>query len=146
MAQTLADILPDAARRHSERTALIVGDQRLLFRELDMRSNQVANGLVALGVQPGDRVSLFGVNSWEWVVSYYGIAKTGAVLNPLSSMLTTDELRYTLSDAGARIIIASGEKAAQLRELKAEGVLDHLVLLGADDTEKGTALEDWLRV
>ena len=55
--------------------------------------SQVANGLVALGVRPGDRVGLFGANSCEWVVSYYGIAKTGAVLNPLSSMLTTDELR-----------------------------------------------------
>ena len=105
MATTLAEILPAAAARHCDRTALIVNDRRLSFKELDTLSNRVANGLVAMGVQPGDRVGLFGANSWEWVVAYYGIAKTGAVLNPLSSMLTTDELGYTVTDAGARVVI-----------------------------------------
>ena len=68
MTTTLAEILPAAAARHRERTALVVGDRQLSFRELDALSNQVANGLVAIGVQPGDRVSLFGANSWEWVL------------------------------------------------------------------------------
>ena len=130
MTTTLAEILPAAAARHRERTALVVGDRQLSFRELDVLSNRVANGLVAIGVQPGDRVSLFGANSWEWVVAYYGIAKTGAVLNPLSSMLTTDELGYTVADAGARVVIGSHDKAGQLRELKAAGAVDHVVLWG----------------
>src|ERR1700680_2037188 len=99
MATTLAEILPAAVQRYADRTALVVDDRHLSFRELDMLSNRIANGLVAIGVKPGDRVGLFGSNSWEWVASYYGIAKTGAVLNPLSSMLTTDELGYTVADA-----------------------------------------------
>ena len=51
--------------------------------------------------------------SWatEWLLAYYGISKTGAVLNPLSSMLTTDELSYTVADAGARVVIGSHDKA-----------------------------------
>ena len=80
--------------------------------QLDAFSNRIANGLVSIGVKPGDRVSLFGANSWEWVASYYGIAKTGAVLNPLSSMLTADELAYTVADAGARVVIGAPDKAA----------------------------------
>jgi len=90
-------------------------------------SNKVANGLVARGVQPGDRVSLFGANSWEWVVAYLGAAKTGAVLKPLSSMLTTDELRYTVSDAGARFVIAGADKLEQVQALRTDRVVDHLV-------------------
>ena len=144
MTTTLGDILPAAAARHTGRTALVVGDRQLSFHELDALSNRVANGLVAIGVQPGDRVSLFGANSWEWVVAYYGIAKTGAVLNPLSSMLTTDELSYTVADAGARIVIGSHDKASQLRELKAAGAIDHLVLWGCAQAEDATALGDWL--
>ena len=70
MATTLAEILPAAAARHSERTALVIDKRQLSFRELDAQSNRVANGLVALGVKPGDRVGLFGSNSCEWVVSY----------------------------------------------------------------------------
>lgn len=144
MATTLADILPTAAQRHADRPGLVVDDRHFSFRELDMLSNRIANGLVALGVKPGDRVGLFGSNSWEWVASYYGIAKTGAVLNPLSSMLTTDELRYTVEDAGARVVIGSSEKAGQLGELKAVGILDHIVLWSAASAESRTALTDWL--
>jgi long-chain acyl-CoA synthetase len=144
MATTLAEILPAAALRHAERTALVVDARRLSFRELDALSNRVANGLVGIGVKPGDRVGLFGPNSWEWVVSYYGIAKTGAVVNPLSNMLTTDELEYTVADAGARVVIGSHDKAGQLHELKAAGTLDHLVLWGTAEAEGATALGAWL--
>jgi long-chain acyl-CoA synthetase len=144
MTTTIAEILPAAAMRHAERTALIVEEHRLSFQELDALSNRVANGLVAMGVKPGDRVGLFGGNSWEWVASYYGIAKTGAVLNPLSSMLTSDELAYTVTDAGARVVIASFDKAGPLLALKAAGSLDHLVLWGAGQAEGATRLDDWL--
>ena len=92
MVTTLAEILPFAARQHADRTALIVEDRRFSFRELDSMSNRVANGLYASGVRPGDCVSLFGPNSWEWLMSYYGIVKTGAVVNPLNSRLTADEV------------------------------------------------------
>ena len=144
MAATIGEILPTAAARHAKRTALVVGDRQLTFQELDALSNRVANGLVALGVKPGDRVSLFGANSWEWVISYYGAAKTGAVINPLSSMLTTDELRYTVADAGARIAVGSYAKGDQLQELKAAGVLDEVILWGSDACEGATPLGDML--
>jgi len=144
MATTLAEILPEAAARYPERMALVVDDCRLSFHELDTASDRIANGLIALGVQPGDRVSLFGANSWEWVASYYGIAKTGAVLNPLSSMLTIDELTYTVRDAGARVVIGSHDKTDQLRELKGAGALDHLVLWGTANADDATSLDDWL--
>ena len=77
MITTLAEILPYAARKHADRIALIIDEHQFSFRELDAMSNQVANGLVAIGVNAGDRVSLYGPNSWQWLVSYYGIAKTG---------------------------------------------------------------------
>jgi len=145
MATTLAEILPEAAARHGERTALIIGDRHLSFSELEALSNKVANGLVALGVKPGDRISLFGGNSWEWVAAYHGIAKTGAVLNPLSSMLTTDELRYTIGDAGARVVVAASDKIEQLQALKTDGIVDHLVPWGSGDNGGTPTLETWLR-
>lgn len=69
---------------------------------------------------------------------------TGAVLNPLSGMLTTDALGYTVTDVGARIVIGSSDKAGQLRVLKASGALDHMVLWGTDEAEDATLLPDWL--
>src|SRR6185437_337607 len=64
--------------------------------------------------------------------------------NPLSSMLTTDELRYTVADAGTRVVIGSHAKARQLREVKSAGALDHLVLWGDAEAEDAIALGDWL--
>lgn len=144
MASTLAEIPPAAARLYGDRTALIVNEQRRSFRELDDQSNRIANGLVARGVRPGDRVSLYGANSCEWVAAYYGIAKTGAVLNPLSSMLTADELEFTVSDAGSRIVVASADKAEQLRALKASGQVENFVLWGVVQSDHADLLEDWL--
>ena len=130
MVSTLAEILPQAARKFKDRTALIVEERQFSFRELDAMSNRVANGLAAVGIQPGDRVSLFGANSWEWLVSYYGIVKTGAVVNPLNTMLTPDEVRFAVGDAGSRVVLAAVDKADTLLVLKGAGNLTDLVFWG----------------
>ena len=89
-------------------------------------------------------MALFGANSPEWVAAYYGAARTGAVLNPLSSMLTSDELRYTVGDAGARVVVGASDKLGQLLALKAAGVVDHLVLWGDAEADGAVMLRDWL--
>lgn len=141
---TIAEILPEAARKHGDRIALIVESRRLSFGQLDALSNRVANGLVASGVAPGDRVSLFGPNCWEWLTSYYGILKAGAVVNPLSSMLTEDEVRYAITDTGATAVIASPDKAQLLGGLKAEGGRFNLILWGETPVTGATLLREWL--
>src|SRR5947207_12245187 len=107
MVETLGEILPFAARRYGDKEALIVDDRSFAFGELEALSNSFANGLAAAGVQPGDRVTLYGPNSWQWMVAYYAIAKTGAVLNPVNVMLTPEEVQYIIKDAGARAVVAS---------------------------------------
>jgi long-chain acyl-CoA synthetase len=145
MVATLAEILPHAARRYGNRTALIVDDRRFSFRDLDALSNRVANGLAAGGVKPGDRVTLFGPNSWEWLVSYYGIAKTGAVVNPINVMLTPEEVRHTVIDSGARAVVASPDKGENLLAIKGAANLAEVVLWGDAPLTGATLLSDWLQ-
>jgi len=104
MLSCLCQSLGEAARRFGERTALIVDGRRFSFSELDGLSNRFADALVGIGVEAGDRVTLYGPNSWEWVVSYYGILKTGAVVNPINVMLTPEEVAYVVDDCEARAI------------------------------------------
>ncbi|GIS88960.1 MAG: hypothetical protein CM1200mP18_16700 [Gammaproteobacteria bacterium] len=66
---------------------------------------RVANGLKASGVRPGDRVTLYSANCWEWAVSYHAIAKTGAVINPINVMLTSDEVKYVVRTAVLKLYL-----------------------------------------
>jgi len=145
MIATLAEILPFAVRKHGDRTALIVEDRRFSFRELDEMSNRVASGLVASGVKPGDRVTLFGSNCSDWLVSYYGIVKTGAVVNPINGMLTPDEVRHAVTDSGARVVVASTDKGEILLDMKGIANLAEVVLWGDVPKTGATMLSDWLQ-
>jgi long-chain acyl-CoA synthetase len=141
---TLGELLPAAARRFAARTALVVEGESFTFAELESLSSRVANGLVSLGVQPGDRVTLYGPNCWEWVVGYYAVAKAGAVVNPISSMLTPDEVRYVVRDSGARVLLTSVDKGIPLVGLVESGDLSHLVAWGDSAPDDATSFTAWL--
>src|SRR6202042_431613 len=96
----------------------LVGDGRTLpFQALDELSDRVAGGLHDIGVRPGDRVSLYSPNRWEWVVAYHGALRAGAVVNPINVMLTPEEVAFVLNDCGAAAIFTAGEKAEVILNL-----------------------------
>jgi long-chain acyl-CoA synthetase len=64
-----------------------------------------------LGVRPGDRVSLYSPNRWEWVIACHAALRAGAVVNPINVMLTPEEVAFVLNDCGAAAIFTAGEKA-----------------------------------
>lgn len=146
MVRTMGEILPDAARRFGDKVALVIGDQRFTFSQLEAMSNAVANALIGADVHPGDRVTLYGPNSWEWLVAYYAIAKTGAAVIPINVMLTPEEVGYIVKDAGARAIIAAPDKGGPLLGLKGAGKLSDVVLWGNETPPGATPFSLWLRL
>jgi long-chain acyl-CoA synthetase len=112
MLDSLGQVLPNAARRFGDKTALVIEGRSFSFRELNDLSSALAANLVDLGVKPGDRVTLYAPNSWEWIVSYYGALKAGAVINPVNVMLTPAEIAYVTRDCGAKVLIGSPDKIA----------------------------------
>ena len=95
----LAIGLEDAANRHASKDALVSGSLRITFRELNEQANQVANGLIAMGLQPNDKVGLSCPNLHLFPIIYYGILKAGGTIVPLSILLKKDEIAYHLTDA-----------------------------------------------
>lgn len=112
-------ILHRSAARYGDKTALVCAGRGFSYGELDEAASRVSSGLRRLGVAPGDRVSLYAPNRWEWAVAYHGILRAGAVVNPINVMLTAEEVAYILNDCGAAVIFASGDKAADLIDLRA---------------------------
>jgi long-chain acyl-CoA synthetase len=105
-------ILPRVAQRFADRIALIAATRTLRYRELDEETDRVASALRTRGLEPGQVVSLYSQNRWEWVVGYHGALKAGAIVNPVNVMLTADELAYVLRDCGSAALFASGDKIA----------------------------------
>ncbi|RFU88486.1 long-chain fatty acid--CoA ligase [Streptomyces triticagri] len=97
----LAGLLENSAGRYPERTAVVFGDTRLTYAQLDGAANQVANLLVEYGVQPGDKVALSCPNLPFFPIVYFGILKAGATVVPLNVLLRTREVAYHLEDSGA---------------------------------------------
>ena len=137
MINSIGCIPVEAAQRFGDKTALVLPARTLSFNELEALSNRCANALVGLGVKPGDRVTLYSGNCWEWVVSYYGALKTGAVINPINVMLTPGEVEFVANDCGASVVIASHEKALSIQDVKAKSQVQALIVFGDESLPTG---------
>jgi long-chain acyl-CoA synthetase len=73
----LGMILARSAQRFGSKPALIAGGRTLTYHALHELCDRVAGGLHTLGVRPGDRVSLYSPNRWEWVVAYHAALRAG---------------------------------------------------------------------
>lgn len=112
--KTIGEMLVTAARRFGSKPVVVTADRTLTFVQLDRLSAQFARRLGALGIQPGDRVTLWMENGWRWMVAYYGILKLGAIVNPCNIQLTADEICFIVDDCGSKAIIAASGKVAGL--------------------------------
>lgn len=101
----LALLLEQSARRDPGKTAVILDDYQLRYAELNGAANKLANALVALGVQPGDKVALMMPNTPHFPICYYGILKAGAVVVPLNVLFKHNEVQYHLEDSDAVALI-----------------------------------------
>ncbi|PWU47199.1 long-chain-fatty-acid--CoA ligase [Micromonospora globispora] len=98
----LALMLEGTAERLPSREAVVLGNTRLSYAQLNGAANQVANLLIESGIRPGDRVALSCPNLPYFPIVYYGILKAGAVVVPLNVLLKAGEIAYHLQDSGAK--------------------------------------------
>lgn len=136
MIEHLGQVAQTAAETFGENEALVFEGRSFSFNELNAMIEAAAGGLAALDLSKGDVITLYASNSWEWIVSYYAIARLGGVINPVNTMLTPDEIEYVVKDCGAKAIIASPEKvAATLPVMSVSDVKD--VISFGDEVEPG---------
>ena len=102
-------ILAGAAHRYGDRVALVKGDESLTYRTLRTRAAQAANGLIARGVKPGDRVALVMPNCLEYPVAYYGTLLAGAVFVPVNPLLPQAAAAMQIADAGAVLALTAAD-------------------------------------
>ena len=101
----IKEMLERAASEVPQKTAIILGSQRVGYRGLDETSNRVANALIRLGIKKGDHVAILMSCTPEWVINYFGVVKAGAVAVPFDIRFKAPELESKLRDSDSKILI-----------------------------------------
>ena len=117
--RTLDEDLRRAAADAPGREALVAGERRLTYAELDAAASALAARLHAIGVERGDRVALLLPNGADAAVAVYGVLRAGAAFTPLNPTIKADKLAYVLRDCEAVAVVcddALAPLAAEARE------------------------------
>ncbi len=104
------DFLELTARRSPDKTALVEGDRRLSYREIDEQSNRLAHALIEQGLERGDRVAIHLDNSVEAVLSIFAVLKAGGVFLVLNPGTKADKLDFVLNNCRASALITDGRR------------------------------------
>src|SRR5436190_853768 len=133
--------LRESFREHGARPALIFGGRTSTYAELDAAVRRCAGWLQDAGIVRGDRVALFTPNKLPFLIGHLGAMFAGAVPLPLNPRFTREEMRYFLSDSGARLVIAGAEQQP-LAEQLASGLPQQPMIL-PDDVVLDPPAADW---
>lgn len=127
-----SDLVRMTAERAPSKTALLFQDRAVTYGDLERDIAAAASGMVSLGVGRGDRVAVLVHNVPEFVAAYYAILRAGAVMIPLNTMLTSEEIAFILSDSKAKMIVVAEPFVAAIEALRGTlPALDHVVVAGS---------------
>ncbi|MBR8740690.1 acyl-CoA synthetase [Nocardiopsis sp. MG754419] len=133
---SLAHLVATVSEAVPDRLALVAGPRRLTYRALHERSTRLARHLVGSGVRPGENVAILSFNRAEWVESFLGVMRAGAVPVNVNYRYVAGELRHVLSDAHAVALIAEDSLAATVTAVLPDLPRLRHVLLLEDGTER----------
>jgi acyl-CoA synthetase (AMP-forming)/AMP-acid ligase II len=144
---TIPGALTRAARFHGPTEALVDGDVRLDFAGLAFAVEEAAQGLIAAGIEPGDRVGIWAPNIGEWVVASLAVHTVGAVVVTINTRFKGSEAGYVLEKSGARMLLTvSGfldtDYVSMLRDAGVPAGIEQIVVLRGDVPDGTTAWAD----
>ena len=141
LGETIGENLARTTARLPEADALVdvPSGRRWTYAQLSTDVEQVARGLLARGVEKGDRVGIWAPNVPEWVITQYATARIGAILVNINPAYRSHELEYVLRQAGVRTLVSAerlktSDYRAMVEEVRhATPALRDVVFIGTDD-------------
>lgn len=130
------------ASKFPEKVALITEDNTYDYHDINQAANKIGYGLQQAGMKRGDHIVIDMPNGYEFVVTYFGVLKLGAVVTPINTKLTTEEINYILHDSNASAFLTVGSLMEQAQGVDFKGL--------KVTTDSGAAgwgrLEEWLHM
>jgi fatty-acyl-CoA synthase len=142
--ETIGGNLERIVAEHGDREALVevASGRRWTYAELDADVNALARGLLAAGIEKGDRVGIWAPNCAEWTLVQYASAKVGAILVNVNPAYRTHELAYALNQSGLRLLFSAeafktSDYRSMIEEVRREAhALERVVYLGTDEWDE----------
>ncbi|MGZ4630943.1 AMP-binding protein [Oryzihumus sp.] len=150
LGETIGANLERTVAAHGDRAALVdlPTGRRWTYAGLDAAVDEVARGLLAAGLDKGDRVGIWAPNCAEWVLVQYATAKIGAILVNINPAYRTHELAYVLRQSGVRLLVAAtafrtSDYAAIVGQVRPDcPALERVVFIGTDSWSELCAAAD----
>jgi long-chain acyl-CoA synthetase len=133
----LPDLIALNGRWLGARPALVDGELTLSWQQFDAATARAAHAILALGVQPRERIAVLMDSRHETAITLFGIIRAGAVAVPLNVSITDDAVAAMCADAAAVVVFASGEHCARIDGLRASGALAARHYVGCDGARPG---------
>ena len=136
----LQGLLRKSAKAHPEKAAIAFLEKEINYAELDVLSDQFAAALASLGVKKGDKVAIFLPNIPQFIIAYFGILKTDAVLTTISPMHKEREVAHQLKDSEAVTIVTLDTLYPMLKKVWRRTKLKHAIITSMEEYAKNPVL------
>jgi len=123
-------MLDESAEKHPEATAIIFQDKIITYRELKDQVDRFATALQNMGVEREDKVALFLPNIPQFVISYYGALKAGAIVTAISPLYKEREVENQINDSGAETLVVLDLLYPAVEKVKDETGLKRIIVTG----------------
>ncbi|MFX1598976.1 MAG: AMP-binding protein, partial [Promethearchaeota archaeon] len=127
------EFLDNSAKEFGSRTAIWFMENKISYKKLKDAADRLATALINLGLKKGDVVAIMIPNFPQFIISYYGILKAGAIVTACSVLHTEHELSFQLNDSGAEIIIAWDNQVEKINKIRDRTRLRHIIITNALD-------------
>ncbi len=123
-------MLDESAEKHPEAIAIIFQDKKITYRELKDQIDRFATALQKMGVEREDKVALFLPNIPQFVISYYGALKAGAIVTAISPLYKEREVEHQINDSGAETLVVLDLLYPAVEKVKGETGLKRIIVTG----------------
>lgn len=134
-----SQMISEGARKHPDQPAIFCEGRSLTYADLDRAVEDVAQGLLARGMRPGNSIGLQLLNTPEFIAVYYGALRAGLVLVPFNPLSVEREIAHVLNTSGCRAVVTERATAAEVLKAAADSPLELLVINGEADIAGSSA-------
>jgi crotonobetaine/carnitine-CoA ligase len=109
-ANVISQLIQEKANTHQNRPLLFYRDETVTYAQLEARSNQVAHCLRGLGLQKNDKVAVMMHNHPNYLYTWFGSLKVGAVEVPINTAYKGELLKHILTNSQSKLLVIDGAK------------------------------------